>query len=151
MGHTNKWIPIQCLDEVFFTNALLCVMSNKFMKVVELVVMQIMGTVEDERTFNNLTSMKTNSTIIFVKIWTLLSTCMPNHFIIYNFPYHIWCNHGLDCKQTKEGMLVWSTMYHLRPILNETSCYFEQVKLAQMFWWQHSQHCIQAILFMTTL
>jgi hypothetical protein len=52
----------------FFTNALLCVMSNKFMKVVELVVVQIMGTVEDEKTFNNLTFMKTNSVISCVDL-----------------------------------------------------------------------------------
>jgi hypothetical protein len=33
-------------------------------------------------------------------------------YAIYNYPYHIWCNHGLDCKQSKEGMLVWSTLYY---------------------------------------
>ncbi len=64
----------------FSTNALLCVTSNKFMKVVELVVMQIMGIVEGEKTFNNLTFMKTSSAISCVNIWTLLFTCIPNHF-----------------------------------------------------------------------
>ncbi len=56
-------------------------MSNKFREVVDLVVVQIMEIVEDEKTFNNLTFMNTSFTITFVNIWTLLSTCMPNHFI----------------------------------------------------------------------
>jgi hypothetical protein len=65
----------------FSINALLCVTSNKFIKVVELVMVQIMGTMEYQRTFNNLTFMKTSSTTSCVNIWTLLSTCMPNHFM----------------------------------------------------------------------
>jgi hypothetical protein len=64
----------------FSINALLCVMFNKFIKVVELVVVQIMEIVEDERTFNNLTFMKTSSAISCVNIWTLYMF-MPNHFI----------------------------------------------------------------------
>jgi hypothetical protein len=65
----------------FSINALLHVTFNKFIKVVELVVEQIMGNVEDERTFNNLAFMKTSSTISCGNIWTLLSMFMPNHFI----------------------------------------------------------------------
>jgi len=65
----------------FFTNALLCVMLNKFMKVIDLVLVQIMETMEDEKKFNNLTFMNTSFTITCVNIWTLLSTCMPNHFM----------------------------------------------------------------------
>jgi hypothetical protein len=43
----------------FFSNASLCVQLSKFMKVVELVEVQIMGFVKDEKTFSTLTSMET--------------------------------------------------------------------------------------------
>jgi hypothetical protein len=33
-------------------------------------------------------------------------------YTINFFPYQLWCNHGLDYKQTKEGMLFWSAMYY---------------------------------------
>ncbi len=42
-----------------FPNALLCAQLSKFMKVAKLVVVQVMGSVEDERTFSTLTFMKT--------------------------------------------------------------------------------------------
>jgi hypothetical protein len=41
------------------SNVLLCAHLSKFLKVVELVVVQIMGSVEDEKTFSTLTFMKT--------------------------------------------------------------------------------------------
>ncbi len=40
------------------SNALLCAQLSEFMKVVELAMAQIMGFVEDERTFSTLTFMK---------------------------------------------------------------------------------------------
>ncbi len=40
-------------------NALLCAQLFEFMNVAKLVVVQIMGSVEDERTFSTLTFMKT--------------------------------------------------------------------------------------------
>jgi hypothetical protein len=41
-----------------FPNALLCAQLSKFMKMAKLVGVQIMGSVEDERTFSTLTLMK---------------------------------------------------------------------------------------------
>ncbi len=83
------------------------------MKVVELVVVQIMGTMEDERTFNNMTFYEDK---LYNKLCEHLDLVVHMYaqpfYAIYNYPYHIWCNHGLDCKQSKEGMLVWSTLYY---------------------------------------
>jgi hypothetical protein len=75
MGHgpTNESQSNVLIVMKFSINALLFVTLNKFIQVVELVVVQIMGIVEDERTFNNFTFMKTSSTISCVNIWTLLS------------------------------------------------------------------------------
>jgi hypothetical protein len=42
-----------------FRNALLCAQLSKFMNIAKLVVVQIMGSVEDEKTFSTLTFMKT--------------------------------------------------------------------------------------------
>jgi hypothetical protein len=42
-----------------FPNALLCAQLFEFMNMAKLVVVQIMGFVEDERTFSTLTFMKT--------------------------------------------------------------------------------------------
>jgi hypothetical protein len=42
----------------FSSNALLCVQLSEFMKVAKLVVIQMKGYVEDERTFSTLTFMK---------------------------------------------------------------------------------------------
>jgi hypothetical protein len=82
--------PMSRLCMKLYTNALLCVMFNKFMKVVELVVVQIMGIVEDEKTFNNLAFMKTSSTINCVKISTFVIHMYDQPFYtIYNFPYYI--------------------------------------------------------------
>ncbi len=82
--------PMFCLWMKLFTNALLCVMFNKFMKVVELVVVQIMGIVEDEKAFNNMAFMKTSFTINCAKSWTFVVHMYDQQFYtIYNFPYHI--------------------------------------------------------------
>jgi hypothetical protein len=42
-----------------FSNALLCACFNEFMKVAKLMMVQIMGSMEDEKTFSTLTFMKT--------------------------------------------------------------------------------------------
>ncbi len=65
--------PMSCLWMKLFTNPLLCVMFNKFMKVVELVVVQIMGIVEDEKAFNNLDENK-----FYNKLCKNLDLCCPH-------------------------------------------------------------------------
>jgi len=47
--------PMSKLWKNFFSNAPLCVQLFEFMKVVELVEVQIMGFVKDEKTFSTLT------------------------------------------------------------------------------------------------
>ncbi len=68
-----------------FTNALLCVMFNKFM-----VVVQIMGTMEDERTFNNMTFYEDK---LYNKLCEHLDLVVHMYaqpfYAIYNYPYHI--------------------------------------------------------------
>jgi hypothetical protein len=51
--------PMSKLWKNFFSNASLCVQLSEFMKVVELVEVQIMGFVKDEKTFSTLSSMET--------------------------------------------------------------------------------------------
>jgi hypothetical protein len=51
--------PVSRLLEKFFSNALMCVQLFEFMKVSKLVVVQIMGFVEDDKMFLTLTFMKT--------------------------------------------------------------------------------------------
>jgi hypothetical protein len=43
--------PVFSLWKMFTSNALLCAQLSKFMKVAKLAMVQIMGFVEDERTF----------------------------------------------------------------------------------------------------
>jgi len=51
--------PVSRLWKKLFLNALLCVQLVEFIKVAKLVVVQIMGSGEDENTFSTLTFMKT--------------------------------------------------------------------------------------------
>jgi hypothetical protein len=50
--------PLSKLWKKLSNNALLSTYANEFMKVIKLVVIQIMGFVEDERTYLTLTFMK---------------------------------------------------------------------------------------------
>jgi hypothetical protein len=59
MDQPMDFNPISRLWKKLTSNALLCARLSEFIKVVELVVVQIMGFVEDERTFSTLTFMKT--------------------------------------------------------------------------------------------
>ncbi len=54
----------------FFSNVLLCVQLCELMKVAKLVVVQIMGSMEDESTFSTLTFMKARlRKVVYVNIW----------------------------------------------------------------------------------
>jgi hypothetical protein len=50
MDHPMDLNPLSKLWKKFSNNALLSTYANEFMKVIKLVVIQIMGFVEDERT-----------------------------------------------------------------------------------------------------
>jgi hypothetical protein len=62
-----QWVVDQPIDldilsrfwKKLFSNALLCAYLNEFMQVAILTMVQIMGSMEDERTFSTLTFMKT--------------------------------------------------------------------------------------------
>ncbi len=71
-----------------FRNALLCAQLSKFMNIAKLVVVQIMGSVEDEKTFSTLTFMKTKLQNQLCEHLNLV-VCMfaQPFYMIHTFPY----------------------------------------------------------------
>ncbi len=71
------------------SNVLLCARLFELMKVVELIVVQIMGFVKDERTFSTLTFMKTRLWHRLCEHLDLLVRMFAQPFHIVNtFPYN---------------------------------------------------------------
>jgi hypothetical protein len=64
------------------SNALLCAHLFKFIKVIELIMVQIMGFVEDEKTFSTLTFMKTRLQNKFCDHLDLGFICLHNLFML---------------------------------------------------------------------
>ncbi len=82
--------PVSRLWKKLFLNALLCVQLVEFIKVAKLVVVQIMGSGEDENTFSTLTFMKTK---LYNRLCEqlVLVVCMfaQPFYIINTFPYDV--------------------------------------------------------------
>ncbi len=82
--------PVSRLWKKLFPNALLCVQLVEFIKVAKLVVVQIMGSGEDENTFSTLTFMKTK---LYNRLCEqlVLVVCMfaQPFYIINTFPYDV--------------------------------------------------------------
>ncbi len=81
--------PISRLWKKLTSNALLCACFSKFMKVAKLVMVQIMGFVENTRTFLTLTFMKTR---LWKRLYEHLDlvVCMFAQMIynVNSFPYN---------------------------------------------------------------
>jgi hypothetical protein len=80
--------PMSKLWKNYFSNASLCVQLSKFMKVVELVEVQIMGFVKDEKTFSTLTSMETRlCNQLYEHLDLVVCMFAQPFYIVGTFPY----------------------------------------------------------------
>ncbi len=75
--------PLFQLWKKLSSNALLCAHLSEFMKVVELAMVRIMGSMEDEKTFFTLTFMKTKLQNRLCEHLDLVVLCMRNLFTLW--------------------------------------------------------------------
>lgn len=98
--------PLSRFWKKLSSNALLCAHFNEFMKVAKLAVVQITGSVEDERIFSTLTFMKT-------RLWNRLCehfdlvVCMEVQpfYTVNTFFYHNAITTWIE-EKTQRGFLV---------------------------------------------
>jgi hypothetical protein len=88
--------------------ALLCAHLYEFMKVVKLIMVQIMGSIEDERTFLTLTFMKTrlwdqfNDHLDLMVHMFAIALLHCFNFFLYNDPITTWTN-----EKARKSFLAW--------------------------------------------
>jgi len=88
-----------------FSNALLCAHFNEFMKVAKLVVVQIMGSVEDEKTFSTFTFMKIRlRNKLCEHLGLVVCMYMQPFYTIDTFPYHDAITTWIE-EKTQKGLL----------------------------------------------
>jgi hypothetical protein len=78
----------KAMAEPFDTNlvsklwALFIQWLNEYLKLVDIMVVVVLGYVKDEQTFSKLPFMKANCTTSWVRIWTQLFACLHKSFIL---------------------------------------------------------------------
>jgi hypothetical protein len=105
MDETLNLNPLFQLWKKLSFNALLCVHLSEFMEVVEVTMVQIMGSVEDERNFLIVTFMKTQLRNMICEHLDLVVLCMCDLFIVWIF-FHMILPSWLGLKRRHE-MVFW--------------------------------------------